>query len=219
MVGPNHAEGVVSVLSHIYCNHPLPSKHFRGKNPFGKCDYWAFAKDGEYVGFAVMRHDGKTVTLRRLIVEPSLPKEEHIAVGRALVKEMCNMYPIWTSTTDVEQEAPHYHDLYKVKGVTQGKPKGKEAPQELKGIPLPIQDWRDTKKCVAFLESHTQWHNTLIDNATKMGLGRFLRPAGRKLTPLLLQHKLQDARHAGRVLSRLCPTTQITYSWHEAVAS
>jgi hypothetical protein len=207
--------GVIRVEGEIYRKHYLPEKHFRGKNPFGRCDYWAFMEGGDFLGFTVMRHDGKTTTLRRLVVDPLLPKRKHVAVGRALVRGMCDSYNSWTSTTDVEQEAAHYHDLYKVKGVTRGKPIGKEAPPQLKGIPLLIHDWQDKKKCASFLESNTDWHQRIVNNADKMGLGRFVRPAGRRLSLAHLQLKLQDVRHAARVLSRLCPTTQITYRWEK----
>lgn len=210
---------VFRVSRETYSRHPLSAAHFRGKNPFGRCDYWAYGncsvptRDEKIIGFAVMRHGKGSYALRRLIVE-NLPQKERVAVGQALVCAMCDKYPSWKSTTDLDREAPHYHDFYKVNGVVRGTEYDKLAPKELNGIPLHVNDWQSRKKCREFLIANPSWHQKIID--LPLAMFRQIRPGGKKLSESELREKMKDANHAGRVLRLLCPAKQVDYQWKAA---
>jgi hypothetical protein len=206
-INPDAVGVIVRVPNEVYNNHPLPKMHVRGSEFGGtRRECWAYKKDEVVLGFAVMAVPSHT--LKRVIVVP-LQKKECIAIGQALIREMCKQYPSWTSLTDVKHEAAGYHEYYKVEGVEKGKPKPKPAPKELDGIPLSVKDWRHMGKCRRFLAANPKWHRKI----SEMPRSYFyeLAPGGKTLSDSELREKIQDTNHAGRMLARWCPTTQITY--------
>lgn len=213
-VEPPVFEGVVRETMKRYSQHQLSSTHFRGKNPFGHCEAWAYARGGDSIGWAVMRKDGITYTLRRLIVKPDLPRDEYIQIGQALIRRMTEEYSAWTAVTDVENEAPFYHEFYRVADITESKMTAKKAPKEIASIPLTPDDWQSRDKCTEFLKAHPEWHAKIVKHAAT--LGRDVRPAGKKLTLPALQKKLENVDTAARVLQRCAPARQVKYTFKSA---
>ena len=206
---PVEFEGIRRETNETYSAHPLPKTHFRGANPGGPRECWAYHMGGEIVGWAVMKRIKNGMFLRRIVVQPDLDKDKHIAVGQALVKAMCENYPAWKSLSDTEKEAPHYHDFYKVDGVIKGPETEKKIPKPLHNIPISPEDWSSRDGCAKFLKAHPEWHKRIVENAKE--LGHSIAPGGKIPTFPQLQKMLADTKHASLVLKNACPATQITY--------
>ncbi len=101
---PAEFEGIRRETNERYSAHPLPKTHFRGANPGGPRECWAYHIGGEIVGWAVMKRIKNGMFLRRIVVQPDLDKDKHIAVGQALVKAMCENYSAWKSLSTLRKK-------------------------------------------------------------------------------------------------------------------